>query len=78
MFHIPEQSRYIDHKLLDNTNSSLSQILPFGNASFDTNANNKIITQQLTTLCQLKDSVDHFNSFFYFYFSLSLSLSLSL
>lgn len=53
--HTLEQSRYSDHKLLDNTNSSLSQILLFGKSFFDTNDKTKITTQQLTTFCELKD-----------------------
>ena len=32
----------IDHKLLDSTNTSLTQILLFGNSSFTTNDNTKI------------------------------------
>lgn len=68
--HTLEQSRYSDHKLLDNTNSSLSQILLFGNSFFDTNDKTKIATQQLTTFCELKDSMDHFNKNFFYFFSL--------
>lgn len=68
--HTLEQSRYSDHKLLDNTNSSLSQILLFGKSFFDTNDKTKITTQQLTTFSELKDSMDHFNKNFFYFFCL--------
>ena len=35
--------RNIDHELIDNTESSLSQIFLFGHLSFDTNGNTKIV-----------------------------------
>ena len=56
----------IDCKLLDNNNSSLTQILLFGNLSFTTNDNTKIITLTIGLLCQLTDSIGCFYEQWFF------------
>ena len=50
----------IDHMLLDNADFSLTQILLFGNTTFNAIENTKIIILKIDLFCQLRDSMSHF------------------
>ena len=47
--------RNIDHQLIDDTKSSLSQIFLFGNLSFDTNGNTKIVNWTINYVLSTKE-----------------------